>query len=89
MHNTTNVWGLAVNNLFNRIGKACQRLSPGMSIAEPKGIKTVDMTDLPATSPKVFPLVMHANIAAISIRYESSFPIFPHPLLLRPRIERI
>lgn len=89
MHSTTNSWGLVVNNLSNQTGKDCQRLSPDVSTTERRSIATVDMTDLPATSPKVFPLVIQADHTALPTRYDWSFPIFPHPLLLRPRIERI
>lgn len=89
MHSTTNVGGLVVNNLFNQTGKECQRLSPDVSTTERKATAIVDMTDLPATSPKVFPLVVLADYTDISIRYGWSFPMFPHPLLLRPRFERI
>lgn len=89
MRSITITWGLVVNNLFNQTGKACQRLSPITLMLRTWLTKTVDTHDLPAYSHKVIPLLIHVDSATVSICYAVSFPIFPHPLLLRPRIERI
>lgn len=82
-------WGLHVDNLFVRLGKACQSVSPYSFHNSLYALKVVERLDLPAVSPNVFPAVLHVEKASSDHRTKMSFPTFPQALLLRQRIERI
>ena len=82
-------WGLRVDNLLERPGKACQSVSPYNFHGSTYTQETVERLDLPAVSPNVFPAVLHGEKASSDHRTEMSFPTFPQALLLRQRIERI
>ena len=82
-------WGLRVDNLLVRPGKACQSVSPYSFHGSACTRKAVERLDLPAVSPNVFPVVLHAEKTSSDHRTKMSFPTFPQALLLRQRIERI